>query len=281
MQLLLMAGMMLRMVVIRLLLEVSAYYGQTLYAHWTQRAYQYKVHYVDLLKEKADDVQFLSHREKNIAYGSYASGADIGDSKEDGAYYTGYTLDSTTKEKVIKENITVYRYFIKSTYQVRYIDQVIEGKKSGTILQSVKKVKEYQEIANGAELGTDTKKHKYYKGYQLSNTTSVLVDSNAVCVYRYFVPVRYSIHFDGMEPSNGIMRDIESCEYLENITLPKNVYQKKIQLRLHLNCEDAICDSNESVHPAVFLGWSQTAGGDVEFMVRHKWQNFVIQSRKK
>ena len=44
-----------------------AYYGQTLYAHWTQRAYQYKVHYVDLLKEKADDVQFLSHREKNIA----------------------------------------------------------------------------------------------------------------------------------------------------------------------------------------------------------------------
>lgn len=243
-----------------------AYYGQTLYAHWTQRAYQYKVHYVDLLKEKADDVQFLSHREKNIAYGSYASGADIGDSKEDGAYYTGYTLDSTTKEKVIKENITVYRYFIKSTYQVRYIDQVIEGKKSGTILQSVKKVKEYQEIANGAELGTDTKKHKYYKGYQLSNTTSVLVDSNAVCVYRYFVPVRYSIHFDGMEPSNGIMRDIESCEYLESITLPKNVYQKKIQLRLHLNCEDAICDSNESVHPAVFLGWSQTAGGDVEFM---------------
>ena len=42
-----------------------AYYGQTLYAHWTQRAYQYKVHYVDLLKEKADDVQFHQN-ETNI-----------------------------------------------------------------------------------------------------------------------------------------------------------------------------------------------------------------------
>lgn len=158
MQLLLMAGMMLRMVVIRLLLEVSHIMGRHCMLTGRREHTNIKVHYVDLLKEKADDVQFLSHREKNIAYGSYASGADIGDSKEDGAYYTGYTLDSTTKEKVIKENITVYRYFIKSTYQVRYIDQVIEGKKSGTILQSVKKVKEYQEIANGAELGTDTKK---------------------------------------------------------------------------------------------------------------------------
>lgn len=182
---------------------------------------------------------------------------------------------------MIKENITVYRYFIKSTYQVRYIDQVIEGKKSGTILQSVKKVKEYQEIANGAELGTDTKKHKYYKGYQLSNTTSVLVDSNAVCVYRYFVPVRYSIHFDGMEPSNGIMRDIESCEYLENITLPKNVYQKKIQLRLHLNCEDAIATAMNPFILQFFLAGPKQQVVMWNSWIRHKWQNFVIQSRKK
>lgn len=242
------------------------YYGQTLYAHWTQRAYQYKVHYVDLLKGKEGEVQFLSHIEKNVSYGTYASGADLGDSKEDGAYYTGYTLDSTTKEKVIKEDITVYRYFVKSTYSVKYIDQITEGKKSGTILQSIEKTKEYQETANGAELGADTKKHQYYKGYQLSDTTSALVDSNTVCVYRHFIPARYSIHFDGMDQSSGIMHDIESCEYLESVTLPKNLYKKKIRLRLHLNCEDAICDSNESIHPAAFLGWSKTAGGDVEFM---------------
>lgn len=238
--------------------------GSKFYARWVETPNEYKVNCIDIVSE-ADSGETLGNKVWNAAYGVEVSGSDIGSDQKDSVYYKGYTYSGCTNAIVTTSGATIYRYFEKSRYNVHYIDKVISGKEKGKILNDYQTVKRYLDVVDGMDQGTDTSEGAYYMGYMAASSTADTVIGEGTSVYRYFEPVMYNIHFEGNENTSGTMRDIIDCEYLSNITLPNNLFQKEIKLKLNLNCEDAVCDSSVYIAQARFKGWSRSRDGNAEY----------------
>lgn len=238
--------------------------GSRFYARWIETPNEYSVTCVDMVSEDGTE-EILGSHTWNATYGTVVSGSDIGTDSRDSVYYKGYSYHDDTKAEVTVAGATVYRYFKRSQYPVHYIDKVMEGKENGKILNDYQSTKKYKDVIDGMDQGNDMSEGAYYRGYMFVSSTAEIVIGENCTVYRYFKPVRYRIRFEGSGSTSGAMKDMEECEYLSEITLPKNIYQRQITTKLHLNSDDAVCDSEECKFQAVFKGWSRTMDGDAEF----------------
>lgn len=235
-----------------------------LYAHWKEIPLEYKVKCIDILGEDSTG-KVLGTSSWMANYGTTVYGSKAGKDTANSAYYTGYKYKSCSNSIVGVSGTTVYRYFSYGLYDVKYIDQIESGTRKGEILQTIVKKKEFTSKVAGEDLGNSTQAGEYYEGYCFNRSTKSTVSTDGAIVYRYFIPAKYTILFDGNGAANGSMMCIADCEYDKDITLTQNCFQKENRILFHLNAEGASCNTSEIYITQRFLGWSLEKNGSVRY----------------
>ncbi len=235
--------------------------GTKLYARYTENVNPYKVTCYDILGKE------ISGRELGKAVvdaypGDKVSGADFGNNTAVGAYYDGLVYHSCT-EKTVSFDTTIYRFFTYPSYPVTYVDQISEGKDSGTILRTQILQKEINSTVSGSDLGTVQTAGEYYKGYSYSGATTATVSKDGTTVYRYFKPHTFCILFHGNGNTGGTMENMENCVYGQDVQLPAMNFEKKISVRFDLNAQDASEGPADTILSQFFSGWAKEAGAAV------------------
>ena len=237
--------------------------GTKLYPHWKESVRMYDVKYIDIVQ--GANGKKLGERTVRREYGKEVFGEELGMNQDAGSYYIGYRCVGATKDVVKGPNTVVYRYFQPEEYDVNYVDIIKGGEKDGTILNSKIQKMEFGQMASGGALGTIDTVNAYYNGYQYAGCSEKKVSTGGTVVYRYFKPGSYRINFDGNGATAGNVKALTDCKYANHVVLPKNTFEKKVNISLKKNAEQVTGELSDLSVSQKFLGWSDKKNGAVKY----------------
>ncbi len=234
--------------------------GSTIYPRWSKTPNPYPVKCIDIVGKDLSGMK-LGESDWVQDYASVAKGAQAGCIPTESMYYEGMIYTGCSQCTVGTAGNVVYRYFDYAEYPVQIIDRVSIGPNAGKELLRTSRTGRYQSSVSGAVLGTETEIGAYYPGYRYQQSTSAIVKSGGVVVYRYFVPISYDIVFDGNGATSGTMDCLRGCWYDQSYSLIPNGYRREIQLKFDLQAEDAVCDMQEKKVALRWSGWAESCSG--------------------
>ncbi|MDE6567529.1 MAG: InlB B-repeat-containing protein [Lachnospiraceae bacterium] len=238
--------------------------GTKLYPHWNKTAIKYSVQCIDILGNDPSGLK-IGESTWMQEYDSTAAGSQLGCIPLESMYYNGMIYCGCSQKVVRLSDNVIYRYFDYAEYPVQIVDQIISGPNAGRNLLTVSRQGRYKSSVSGSIMGTDEAVGAYYQGYTYQQSTSAIVDVNGATVYRYFVPVQYTITFDGNGATSGNMAVIDNCWYDQEYTLIANNFKKEINIQFDLQVEDAVCDSQGKKVSLQWDGWAEDKSGGVRY----------------
>lgn len=246
--------------------------GSTIYPRWSKIPIAYPVKCIDIIGRDTSGMK-LGESTWLQDYASVAKGAQAGCIPTESMYYEGMVYTGCTQRTVGVSGNVVYRYFDYAEYPVQIIDCVTLGPNTGKELLRTSRTGRYQTSVSGAVLGTDPEAGAYYPGYCYHQSTSTIVKTGGVVVYRYFVPVSYDIIFDGNGATSGTMDCLRGCWYDQAYSLIANAYRKEILLSFDLQAEDAVCDTRDKKVALPWSGWAESCSGGARYSNQESVRN--------
>lgn len=253
--------------------------GTKLYPHWSNTPIEYPVQCIDILGSDSSGLK-IGESTWMQAYDSTAAGSQLGCIPLESVYYDGLVYRGCSQKVVRISNNVIYRYFDYAEYPVQIVDQIISGPNAGKKLQTVSRQGRYNSSVSASVLGTDKTVGAYYQGYSYQQSTSAIVSVNGATVYRYFVPVKYTIAFDGNGATSGNMAVIDDCWYDQEYMLIENDFKKEITIQFDLQAEDAVCDSQSKKATLQWNGWAENQSGKVRYADKDYVKNLQSDSGK-
>lgn len=238
--------------------------GTKLYPHWNKTPIEYPVQCIDILGKDSSGLK-IGESTWMQAYDSIAAGSQAGCIPLESMYYDGMVYSGCSQKVVCLSDNVIYRYFDYAEYPVQIVDRIISGPNAGKDLLTVSRQGRYKSSVSGSIMGTDETVGAYYQGYIYQQSTSAIVGVNGATVYRYFVPVQYTITFDGNGATSGNMAVIDNCWYDQEYTLIANNFKKEINIQFDLQAEDAVCDSQDKKVSLQWDGWAEDKSGGVRY----------------
>lgn len=235
-----------------------------LYPHWKKTALKYPVSCIDVLGDDASGSK-LGTAAWEQEYDSCISGSQVGCIPLESMYYEGMVYTGCSEKTVRLSGNTVYRYFKYAEYPVQIIDQISGGPNSGQVIGTTSRWHPYGSVVDGGVLGDSREPGAYYPGYAFVHSSSDIVGRHGISVYRYFMPMRYTIHLDGNGAGSGSMASMEDCWYGQSYQLTTNAYKKDINISLELQAEEAVCNTSSVTAGQNFAGWAESSDGAVRY----------------
>lgn len=169
-----------------------------------------------------------------VGYYYYVDGSSSGTVNKNHSYTTSNQLNLgaiTTNRYVHVAAVDgagnlggTYTFLVEAYIDVTCIDTVpSSGKTLGT--QAATKKYAPGATAKGSDWGSDTTPNKYYTGYIYSNCTSIAVSASQYVVYRYFVPITYTVRLHKNTPTDAT-HDVVSK--LDSTWSNKGTYYEKV-----------------------------------------------------
>lgn len=251
--------------------------GITLYPHWNKVPIEYPVKCIDILGQDSTGLK-IGESAWMQEYDSVAAGSQLGCIPLDSMYYDGMVYSGCSQRVVRTTDNVIYRYFDYAEYPVQIVDRIISGPNAGKDLLTVSRQGCYKTSVSGSILGTDETVGAYYRGYSYQQSTSAIVGLNGATVYRYFIPVQFSVSFDGNGATSGNMAAIDNCWYDQEYTLIPNNYKKEINIYYDLQAEDAVCDSQGKKASLQWNGWAENRTGGVRYSDKDCFKNLQPSS---